>query len=74
MSTTQLRFPQRQKPLLQAVMETKPDSLMEKIKIAETAIAQRLRELERSFDSEARRVSTSLRPVVMEFSEFFHLC
>jgi hypothetical protein len=46
MSASDLLYPQWQKPLLLAVMETKPDSLMEKIQIAEKAISQRLRELE----------------------------
>lgn len=46
MSATQLRYPLWQEPLLQAVMETKPDSLMEKIQIAEEAISQRLGELQ----------------------------
>jgi hypothetical protein len=27
-----------------------------------------------TYNHHVRRVSTSLRPVVMEFSEFFHLC
>jgi hypothetical protein len=46
MSTTHLRYPQWQEALCQVVVEMKPDGLMEKVKIAETAIAQRLRELE----------------------------
>ena len=46
MSASVLPYPQWQKPLLQAVMETRPDSLMEKIKISETAISERVRELE----------------------------
>lgn len=46
MRAAQLRYPKWQEPLLRAVMETKTDSLMEKIQIAEKAISQRLRELE----------------------------
>jgi hypothetical protein len=46
MSTTHLRYPQWQEALLQVVVEMKPDGLMEKVKIAETAISKRLRELE----------------------------
>jgi hypothetical protein len=46
MSTTHLPYPQWQEAFWQVVMEMKPDGLMEKIKIAETAISQRLRELE----------------------------
>jgi hypothetical protein len=60
---TQLRYPRWQEPLLRAVMETKPDSLMEKIQIADTAISQRLRELEsnqRSKEERATLWSTTL--------------
>ena len=57
MGATQLRYPQWQEPLLQAVMETKPDSLLEKIQIAETAISQRLRELEGNPGSKEERVA-----------------
>ena len=46
MTTSDLPYPLWQMPLLQVVMEMKPNSLIEKIKIAETAVAQRLRELE----------------------------
>jgi hypothetical protein len=53
MSVSDLPYPQWQKPLLRAVMELRPDSLTEKIKIAETAIAQRLRECERDRDSKS---------------------
>jgi hypothetical protein len=57
MSATQLRYPQWQEPLLRAVMETKPDSLVEKIQIAEEAISQRLRELEGNSILEQERVA-----------------
>ena len=46
MTTSDLPYPLWQMPLLQVVMEMKPNSLIKKIKIAETAVAQRLRELE----------------------------
>jgi hypothetical protein len=59
MGATQLRYPQWQEPLLQAVMETKPDSLIEKIQIAETAISQRLRELDSDPASKEERVALS---------------
>ena len=59
MGATQLRYPQWQGPLLRAVMETKPDSLSEKIQIAETAISQRLRELDRNPASKEERVALS---------------
>lgn len=59
MSATQLRYPQWQGPLLQAVMETKPDSLLEKIQIAETATSQRLRELDNNPASKEERVALS---------------
>ena len=45
MSVGDLPYPQWQKPVLQAVMEMKPDNILEGIEIAETAIDQRLREL-----------------------------
>jgi hypothetical protein len=59
MGATQLRYPQWQEPLLQAVMETKPDSLMGKIQITETAISQRLRELDSNPASKEERVALS---------------
>ena len=59
MGATQLRYPQWQEPLLQAVMETKPDSLMEKIQIAESAISQRLRELDSNPSSKEEWVALS---------------
>jgi hypothetical protein len=59
MGVTQLRYPQWQEPLLRAVMETKPDSLMEKIQIAETAISQRLRELDSNPSSKEEWVALS---------------
>lgn len=57
MSATQLRYPLWQEPLLKAVMETKPDSLMEKTQIAEKAISQRLRELEGNSGSKEERAA-----------------
>jgi len=42
---------------LQVVVEMKPDGLMEKIKIAETAISQRLRQLESNPGSKEERVA-----------------
>jgi hypothetical protein len=57
MSATHLRYPQWQQPLLRAVMETKLDSLVEKIQIAEGAISQRLRELEGNSVLEQERVA-----------------
>jgi hypothetical protein len=57
MSTTHLRYPQWQEALLQVVVEMKPDGLMEKIKIAETAISQRLRQLESNPGSKEERVA-----------------
>jgi hypothetical protein len=59
MGATQLRYPQWQEPLLQAVMETRPDSLLGKIQIAETAISQRLRELDSEPASKEERVALS---------------
>jgi hypothetical protein len=46
MGASELLYPQWQNLVLRAVMEIKPDSLMEKIQTAEKAIPQRLRELE----------------------------
>jgi hypothetical protein len=45
MTTGDLPYPLWQIPLMQVVMEMKPKNLIEKIKIAETAIAGRLAEL-----------------------------
>jgi hypothetical protein len=59
MGATQLRYPQWQEPLLQAVMETKPNSLTGKIQIAETAISQRLIELDSNPTSKEERVALS---------------
>lgn len=52
MSTTLMQYPQWQKPLLQAVMEMKSDRLAENIKIAETAIFERLGESTRPPDND----------------------
>jgi len=52
MSTAPMQYPLWQQPLLQAVMEIKPDSLVEKIKAAETAIFERLRESVGMLDNE----------------------
>ena len=57
MSTTPLQYPGWQRPLLQAVLGIKPDSLMEKVQIAERAISQRLRESEGNPGSKAERVA-----------------
>jgi len=46
MSASDLLCPRWRKLTLQAVIEMKPNNMTEKIKIAEIAIAQRLRELE----------------------------
>jgi len=61
MTVSDLPYPQWQKPLLQAVMELKPDSLTENIKIAETAIAQRLRACERERNSKSEEEWVALR-------------
>jgi hypothetical protein len=52
MNTTPMQYPQWQKPLLQAVTETKRDRLAEKIKIAENAIFERLLESARTPDND----------------------
>jgi len=57
MSSSYLPYPRWQKPLLRVVMEMKPDSLTGKIKIAETAISQRLRELESNPGHKEERVA-----------------
>jgi len=57
MNASDLPYPQWQKPLLQVVMEMKPVGLMEKIKIAEIAISQRLRELESNPGYKEERVA-----------------
>ena len=57
MNTMRLPHPQWQVALLQVVMEMKSGSLMEKIKIAETAISERLRELESNLGSNEERVA-----------------
>lgn len=57
MSTTLLQYPTWQKPLLQAVLEIKPDSLVEKVQIAERAISQRLKELEDNPGSKEERLA-----------------
>jgi hypothetical protein len=57
MSVGDLPYPRWQQPLLQVVMEMKPDSLMEKIKISETAISERLRELESNPSCKEERVA-----------------
>jgi hypothetical protein len=57
MTASDLPYPQWQKPLLHVMMEMKPVSLMEKVKIAETAISQRLRELENNPGWKEERVA-----------------
>jgi hypothetical protein len=52
MSTVAMRYPQWQKPLLQAVMEMNLAGLVGKIRSAEIAIFERLRESDRGPDSE----------------------
>jgi len=52
MSTIPMQYPQWQKQLLQAVMETKPAGLAEKIRTAERAIFERLGESDRTLDNE----------------------
>ena len=46
MSASYLPYPQWLKPLLNAVMEMKPEILILKLKVAETAISDRLRDVE----------------------------
>jgi hypothetical protein len=57
MSITRLPYSQWREALLQVGMEMKSDSLTEKIKIAETAISQRLRELESNPGCKEERVA-----------------
>ena len=57
MSASHLPYPRWQQSLLQAVLETKPDGLMEKLKIAEIAISGRLRELEGNPGRKGERVA-----------------
>jgi len=57
MSLGDLPYPRWQEPLLRVVMEMKSDSLIEKIKISETAISQRLEELESNPGCKEERVA-----------------
>ena len=57
MTATGLQYPQWQKPLLRAVLEIKPDTLIDKIKISETAISQRLAELENNVCCKEERLA-----------------
>jgi hypothetical protein len=57
MDTPRFLYPQWQKPLLRAVMETKPDSLLGKIQITERAISNRLTELEGTPGSKEERLA-----------------
>jgi hypothetical protein len=59
MSEGELKFPQWQAPLQQALLEFDPAKLREKIKSVEALIQQRIQELSQSADGHAERLAIS---------------
>ena len=57
MHESKLRYPKWQNPCVDAVMELDPSKLLERVTVAETAIYERLRELQTSSDRAEERLA-----------------